>query len=426
MNKPLLFFRILMVAALMSLSVSPKALARDAAFLNPGVSSGSGVGEEAVKIDPKADIDIGETAMNVAKRATVFFVNQTSVPVKIERIDIRGDSLVMADEAANDCTKQGSIAPLSRCSVEVSVTPTGSGTWSVDVLMTHNGAGRITRARLIGRTSGSSSNEGKSTGLAISSKESKPIDFGAVDVSGGKVVRSTLMINDSADPITIYAIDVIEPDNGLQKLKQGCAVDMELAPGASCPVTLMWEPKDESPVSTDLIVRHSGKLGFAVVPVRGTTKGRGTGANDDARGEGRLPRGSVPLPLSAHDLEKEVKGRLAPVSDTSLGGGSMSGGGGDDKRSDDKRGDGKLYLIGTIGDRALFLLPNGETTAIPAGEIIEMKGGNVKLVAVNAHSADVMIGDKKKTLPLESAASLVSVAVEEARKSSSTKENRKK
>src|SRR6202012_1782228 len=104
-------------------------------------------------------------------------------------------------------------------------------------------------------------------------KEVKPVDFGDVGVGDGKVVRSTLMVNNSPEPITLYAIDVIEADNGLQKLDQGCAVDMELASGASCPVTLLWTPKTNGPVSTDLIIRHSGKMGFAVIPVRGVAKG---------------------------------------------------------------------------------------------------------------------------------------------------------
>ncbi len=57
---------------------SGAAYARDAAFLDPG---NGGVSEEAVKVDPKADIDVGETPVNVAKRASIFFVNQTNLYV---------------------------------------------------------------------------------------------------------------------------------------------------------------------------------------------------------------------------------------------------------------------------------------------------------------------------------------------------------
>jgi len=412
--------RFLILAGLVWTCLSGAAFARDAAFLNPGAAGGmSGAGEEAIKVDPKAEIDVGETALNIAKRATIFFVNQTSMPVKIEKIAISSDSSVAADETANDCKKQGSIAPLSRCSVEVSVTPTGSGSWSVDVLMTHNGAGRITRARLNGRTTGTNASDNKNTGLDISPKEIKPIDFGTVDVGDGKIVRSTLMINNSVDPITIYAIDVIEADNGLQRLKQGCSVDMELAPGASCPVTLMWEPKETSQISTDLIIRHSGKLGFAVIPVRGISKGEGSsGGGKSGETVRLLPKSSVPMPLSAHDIEKEVAGSIAPIQVPSAsisGGGSMSGAGKSSKSSD-----GKLSLIGTIGDRALFLLPDGSTATLSIGDSFETKDGISKLIFVGAKSADILTKGKKTTISLEAASSLVSPAIEQYRQSGSS------
>ena len=420
MSMPAPFSRFLIVAVLVWACLSGVAFARDAAFLNPGATGSSGAGEEAIKVDPKAEIDVGETALNIAKRATIFFVNQTNMPVKIEKIAISSDSSIAAEETADDCKKQGSIAPLSRCSVEISVTPTGAGSWSVDVLMTHAGAGRITRARLIGKTTGASATDNKNTGLDISPKEIKPIDFGSVDIGDGKIVRSTLMVNNSVDPITIYSIDVIEADNGLQRLKQGCSVDMELAPGASCPVTLMWEPKEISQISTDLIIRHSGKLGFAVIPVRGTAKGESSSGGGKSGGEAvkLLPKSSVPMPLSAHDIEREVAGSIAPVPAplVSLGGGnSMSGGG-----KSSKGFDGKLSLIGTIGDRALLLLPDGSTAILSIGDSFETKDGVSKLIFVGKRTADILTKGKRSTIVLEASSSLVSTAIEQYKQEESS------
>jgi len=384
------------LALLLTFSASA-AHARDAAFLDPG--SGVGAADEAVKVDPKADIDVGETVLGVAKRTSIFFVNQTNVPVKIEKVAVDNDSNVTAEATANDCTKQGSIAPLSRCSVEISATPTSPGSWSIDVLMTHNGAGRITRARLTGKTSGAGISENKSTGLAVSSKEIKPVDFGDVNVGDGKIVRSTLMVNDSPEPITIYAIDVIEADNGLQRLDQGCAVDMELAPGASCPVTLLWVPKNSGPVSTDLIIRHSGKLGFAVIPIRGVAKG-GSGlvsapVSDTKMGE--TGKQVVPMPPSQQELEKEMAG-IQPIAASAL----------------DNRGDIGIHLIGTVGERAIILKPDGETAIISMGTEFDIGTRTGKLVAINAHSADILIDGKRKTFLLEAAASLVAKSNEQS------------
>jgi hypothetical protein len=276
--------------------------------------------------------------------------------------------------------------------------------------MTHNGAGRITRARLTGKTSGSTSGENKSTGLAVNAKDVKPIDFGDEVVGDGKIVRSTLMVNDSPDPITLYSIDVIEADNGLQKLDQGCAVDMELAPGASCPVTLLWVPAMAGPISTDLIIRHSGKLGFAVIPIRGMAKGgedaaaaaTGKSSTDSKNGTGK--KDSVPTPPTAQELEREMAGKIPLVASTNLSSGSAKA----------SAGDGRLHLIGTIGERALVLSPDGETTVISVGDAIQDGDREAKLVAVGARSADIVVGGKKKTLMLEEVASLVAKATDEA------------
>ncbi len=377
--------------------------ARQAAFLSPN-SPSMGAGDEAIKVEPKADIDVGETQLNLAKRQTVFFVNQTSSPIKIEKIALGSDSSVSADQIANDCEKQGTIAPSSRCSVEVSITPMGQGTWSVELLMTHSGAGRITRARLFGRT-GSGSAE-KSTGLSMSSKEVKPVDFGNVDIGSGKVVRSALMINDSPDAISVHAIDVIAADNGLERLEQGCAVNLELQPGASCPVTLLWEPRDGSPISTDLIIRHSGKLGFTVIPIRGVAKG-----GDGTRMA--LPKGALPLPMSAKELEKEVQRKIDPVSEKALSEGrSAQSGSASQPRSTDP----EITLIGTVGTRAVFLLPNGQTLVVKQGDEFDTTVGFAKLMTVYASAADVKFGAKQVTLPLKAASSLVSMAVEQQSK----------
>ena len=233
-----------LAAAVIGMMISSPITARDAAFMEPATGSG-GASDEAVKVEPKSEIDIGETNVNMARRTTLFFVNASNMPVQVEKVRrVNSDASVSAEIANDDCSKQGSIAAQSRCSVELSVTPTSPGAWSVEVLMTHNGAGRIARAKVSGKTSGTvASGDRKETGLDMSAKEVTPVNFGDLDVNG-KAVRSALMVNDSPDSITLYSIDVIEADNGLELLDQGCAVDMELKPGETCPVTLVWAPNE--------------------------------------------------------------------------------------------------------------------------------------------------------------------------------------
>ncbi|MDE1901710.1 MAG: choice-of-anchor D domain-containing protein [Alphaproteobacteria bacterium] len=401
--------RLVLALAFLSMVAAPVcgAQARDAAFVQPG--GGSGASDEAVKVDPKPDIDIGETTVGVAKRTSVFFDNESNQTVKIEKVTVNGDANVTAAASADDCSKQGEIAPSSRCSVEVSVTPISPGPWNVDVLMTHNGAGRIARAHLSGKTSGSTAADNKDSGLTVNTKDIKPIDFGDVTVGDGKIVRSTLMVNNSAEPITLYSIDVIEADNGLQRLDQGCAVNMELAPGASCPVTLLWEPKDAGPVSTDLIIRDSGPLGFVVIPIRGKAKGDKT----DVADKGGKNNGSVPPPPSAQELEKAMAGKIAPVSSADLGSAAAAA----------SADNGTLHLIGTVGDRAVLLKPDGDTVVVPAGGEFDLGAKQAKLLSVNARAATVDIGGKKKQLLLEAAQSLVDAARKQAQADASSAQN---
>lgn len=370
------------------------AQARDAAFVEPG---GGAVAEDALKVEPKNDIDIGESVLGVTRRVGLFFTNQTGLPVKVENVAVNGDGNVSVEIASDDCSKQGSITPGSRCSIEVGVTPSSPGAWSAQLLLTHNGAGRIARARLSGKTSGSASSDKKDMGLSLSTKEASPVNFGDVEVGTGKAVRSALMVNDSAETIALYSIDVIEAGNGLQRLDQGCAIDMELKPGESCPVTLVWTPAHNGQISTDLIIRHSGRLGFAVVPIRGAAKG-GAAVEVGAKNAPVAGVGALPSPPTADELARAATGHIPPVSSGALGGAAAPA------------ASGRFYLIGTVGNRAVILKPDGTTTVASVDDEIDSGGQTAKLVKVSAKSAELVIDGKKKTLVLEAAPELKSRA----------------
>ncbi len=381
------------------------AFARDVAFVEPGSAGGSGTPDEAFKIEPKSEIDIGDAIINIVRRQTLFYVNQTSAPIKIEKIAISSDSTVAPLIVNDDCSKQGTIAPLSRCSLELSITPTGPGAWSIEVLMTHNGTGRITRARIGGKTAGSDNSEKKEHGLFLSTKDVKGIDFGEVGVGSGKIVRSALMVNDSPSPITIYSIDVIEADKSLQRNDQGCAPDMDLKPGESCPVTLVWTPTSGGLISTDMIIRHSGQLGFAVIPVRGTAKGAGKEGGESGAGNSTRPSGTssssnnasgnnsssetaIAPPPTPSEVAREVAKAVAPARSAAVDNASVA--------------TGSMHLIGTVGNRAVLLKPDGSTTIVQKGDAVSLGGSQAAYVDdVGATSATLTIDGKKKTLQLE-------------------------
>lgn len=391
--------------------------ARDASFLDPSGGNGMSLstGGDAITVEPKGDIDAGDTMVSVPRRVTVFFANKSTGAVDIQSVVANGDGNVQSEIVNDDCKKQGKLAPAERCAVEVEVTPSTYGSWTSEVLMTHNGSGRIARAKIKGKTSGQGSTEKHDTGLTLNTKDAKPVDFGEVPAGGGKAVRSALMVNDSNETITLLSIEVIAAENGLERLDQGCTVDMELKPGESCPVTMVWKPEKKGQVSTDLIIRHTGRLGFAVVPIRGTSKSELENAGGDAKGEkdnkekdspsdksGKAKQSDQPEDLAA------IAAQLPPLPSGALPSGAMTtvsaavGGG---------VTGGSFHLIGTIGNRAILFQPDGTTAIVGIGEDISYGSGkNAKLTQVQARSAEIFIDGKKKTLLLESVSALTDKA----------------
>lgn len=413
---------------------------RDAAFIDPnltvkGLGGRGASGSDAIIVEPKADIDTGESVVGIARRITLFFSNQTTTPVEIVSVTVNNDGNVKSDLISDDCSKEGTIAAASRCSIIVEITPSSAGAWTAELLLTHKGAGRIARAKLSGKAVTQSATEKRESGFSLSTKEIKPIEFGTVEANIGRVVRTALMINDSPETIAILSIDVIAAENGLERLDQGCVLDMELKPGESCPVTLVWKPESKGLVSTDLIIRHSGKLGFAVIPLRGTAKeldedkhaGGKTGktkSHDDARNSGN---GKIPLPSlsAAEEIEKVTSNAIPPLSSEMIAQTSASSGGRAVLESTAAARSDRFHLIGTVGNRAVLLKPDGTTVVADVGEeIVSADGRTAKLTNVMVKGAELFIDGKKTQLTLEAASELTSRAAQSAEKKSKISSNK--
>lgn len=382
------------------------ALARDVAFVEPGSNINTGTPDEAFKIEPKPEVDIGESVVNIVRRESLFFVNQTSAPIKIEKVAVSSDSAVTSTITNDDCSKTATIPAQSRCSIELSVTPTGPGSWGIELLMTHNGPGRITRAKILGKTGGSDKIEKRENGLFLSPKEMKPVEFGEVTAGDGKIVRSALMVNDSPASITLYSVDVVEADKSLQKLDSGCTPDLELKPGESCPVTLVWTPTSRGIISTDLIIRHSGQTGFVVIPVRGTAKpgdkdvsGRDGGDNP---GGGRNVAGSSSSSSSAA-ASSSIEPPPTPSEVAREVAKATGGGRGHKHDAESSAATGSFHLIGTVGNRAVLLKPDGSTAVVQVGDSINLGADAppAKIDTITSSSAVIVVDGKKKELALE-------------------------
>lgn len=381
---------LLIAAILLLLGETSPLWARDAAFIEPGANSGKGsTGGDALIADPKA-FDAGESTVGITRRVSLFFVNTSGMPLQITEMTTTGDGNVTLQTENSDCKTTGKIAPYSRCTVALTITPTSAGNWSVEILAMHDGAGRIARATVNGKAGMDAKSATRAEGLNLSSRDMKPLDFGDVEVGGAPAVRTALMVNDSPESITIKAIDLIAVDQGLERLLTGCTVDQVLAPDASCPITLKWSPTAAGNIATDLIMRHTGKIGFTVIPIRG----RGTGGSGLASLAAPVSHntGKTPSPPTAAEVAS-VAGNLPPLDPVSTYATPAP------KQKKAASPDQKVYLIGVVGQRGI-LQYDGITKMLEPGAEADIAGITVKLSALAEREARIIVDGQPRTVKL--------------------------
>lgn len=378
------------VLSLICLLALPAYAEREASFVQPGAGAGRGMDtNEVISATPRT-LNLGDTLVGITKRVQLYFTNYGTTEATISNISINADSNVRTDIASNDCVKVGKLKPNDQCSVGIEITPISGGSWSGEVTVVHDAAGRVSRAMLSGKTGGDVGN-GTQPGLSlVGANKEQTIDFG--EVAGGPVVRSVLLANDSASTLKIQKLELVAAGRDLTLLPEGgCAEGGEVAPGSSCPVTVVWQPSGAGDVSTDLIIRHTGPMGFAVIPVRGkATSGRSGGT-----AVARAP--APPVPVDAGDLGNDEalaaaaglpvkKGKVPPITAAALFG-----------REGDRAVAGDLVLRGTSGTQAILVSSDGSTIVVGEGESFTTSGGeHMRLLNVEPTKVTVT-GDMGRT-----------------------------
>ncbi len=394
------------------------AQSRNASFVNPGAVSQKAIDNKSSQAntlvaDP-ASVDAGETLVNIARRVTVFFYNGFRSPIQINDLTLNADGNVRSRVLSDDCKVVKNLPVQDKCSVALEITPSSPGPWSVELLLNHSGSGRIARAEINGTTLGKA--DQKSEGLAISKKIAATLDFGTVAANEETAARTMLIENDSPMPLAISSIDLIaSQQDGLSIRHNGCKEGDELKPGESCPITVLWEPTYRGKVATDLIVRHSGNLGFVVVPIRGdgsveadkgeevdprtgkTTRTSNTasmmprGSMDASQSRTSMPALDV-LPLPGGLLKSGS--RKAPPDIQKMAGVTRDG-------SETAEVDiPKMNLIGTVGRRAILGDAQEQTYMVNLGEKVSIAGQDVELLQLDPTRAVVMVSGKRIFLSL--------------------------
>ncbi|MBI3419573.1 MAG: hypothetical protein HY053_05530 [Proteobacteria bacterium] len=413
---------VLLLAALYS--VPAAAQSRNAAFLDPASSGGGGKGDSKMSLantvvaDPP-QLDAGETLVNVARRVTVFFYNGFRAPVALKGLMVNADGNVRSKVLSDDCHTIRTLPNQDRCSIVMEIVPSSPGPWSVELLLNHSGQGRIARAEIIGSTLGKT--DEKAEGLAVSKKIATPLDFGTVAVREESVARTMLIENDSTEPLKIEAIDLITHDQaGLRLRPQGCKQGDQLKPGESCPITVMWEPMQRGNIATDLIVHHSGSLGFVVVPIRGiASSGEGKKGDDKNVGSNKgndsalLPqRGDethviLPAMMAPPPIEQIAQSLPAINSKAVKAPAPQREGEQPQQQQQQQLELPTVALIGTVGGRAILGGPDDQTYMMGLGETISIEGIPVSLMQLDSARAVVNISGVRKELYLRQAPTIL-------------------
>ena len=414
--------RLALIVALIALAQPANAQTRNASFVNPGAMTTKADGNKSTAstlVAEPASIDAGETLVNIARRVTVFFYNGFRSSVQINELSLNADGNVRSRVVSDDCKSIKTLPVGDKCSVALEITPSSPGPWTVELLLNHNGSGRIARAEINGTTLGKA--DEKSEGLSISKKIAQTLDFGDVKANEEKATRTMLIENDSPMSLMISAIDLISTrQDGLSIRANGCKEGDELKSGESCPITVLWEPNSRGKIATDLIVRHSGNLGFVVVPIRGSGTKEAEKSNDSNdlanTGSGKtmaiVPSSSASLmPRTSDSITQSLSSMPAldalPLPRDGLS--NIKRKSPPDVKNMVDAGDGeevreapipKILLIGTVGRRAILGDSQEQTYMVNLGEKINIMGSDVELLQLDTTRAVVMIGSKRLNLSL--------------------------
>lgn len=222
------------------------------------------------------------------------------------------------------------------------------------------------------------------------------------------------MVNEGPEALTLQSIEVVAVDKSLLRLPQGCSVNMKLKAGESCPIVLAWNPTKVGQLSTDLIIRYTGRPGFVVIPIRGVSQGKdqipetknteissqstenAQITHQDVSKENTIKQKKKPHSLKGHNLAvvtpdlQKVVSALPNISAKSSGG------------SHQATLPPGLHLIGIVGTRAILQKPNETTVVVNAGDAVDLGTKQIKVIDVHPQSIDILLDDQTMTLILKS------------------------
>ncbi|MGQ0526544.1 MAG: choice-of-anchor D domain-containing protein [Alphaproteobacteria bacterium] len=242
-------------------SAQQTALAQYPGFGDPG-SAGAG-GTPGGGLTPAVPVvDGGTIPVGATAQVVVRFRNDGSQPVQTGLIRLYPSSNVTSAVALNQCEEEP-LAAGAECAIAISVKGLQSGSWRVEMLMSHDGRSRLVTATMSGQVEASGDGADKLT----SDIEAIPneVDFETLSDSQ-TLVQSVILRNITSIPVDITDIFIDSSEQAGYALKTECE---KLEAGQACIATVSWSPQQKGRSSGVLVVRHTGPTALSSVPLKG-------------------------------------------------------------------------------------------------------------------------------------------------------------
>ena len=233
------------------------------AFFDPGAQQAGGggtIGGGLVPVEPS--VDGGEVPIGATAQVVVRFRNEGSQPVQTTSIRLYPSSTISANISLDQC-QEAPLGPGAECAIALSVKGLQSGSWRVEMLVSHTGRTRLVSATITGTVSASSEESDRLSGDIQSIPDE--VDFESLS-AGQALVEPVILRNITSVPINITDIYIDSAERAGFTLKTECA---ELQPGQACIATVRWSPSLRGTVSGVLVAKHDGPTAVTSVPLRG-------------------------------------------------------------------------------------------------------------------------------------------------------------
>ena len=225
---------------------------------NATASAASGPNLIAVQQKISAgNITVGSTAFVV-----VLFRNNGIAPVEVGSVNLYPSSNISASVSLNQCAKEP-LPPGADCAMTVAVSALQAGSYTIEMLVDHNGRTRLSTASV----EGSVETAGEQQQSAQTELEAFPevLEFGEV-TSGVEQIRSVTFRNRTSERIKIRDIIMEAPVKSGYTFDTNCS---ELPAGGACLVTVKWSPTQSGSSLASLVILHSGISGVTRLDISG-------------------------------------------------------------------------------------------------------------------------------------------------------------